>query len=221
VDQDCIVPPDWIFRLLAILSQEGVGGVGGSISVANPKNLSGWCVYFLEFLNHFPSYSKQATSARHLGKGFLLGANSAWRSEVFRSLSFPDQTLGEDLLLSQAVRKTNFSIIYDPTISVCHYNRSGWREFQRYCQDMGKSAAQDQRKIADWRFWLLEHFPLLSFGIPLIILPLVGWRLLRTSPGYMGRFLLLLPCCLWGQLIWAASFRQSLINSRAAEIHHH
>jgi glycosyltransferase involved in cell wall biosynthesis len=219
VDQDCEVPPDWIRRLLSHLSKEGVGAAGGSISVANPANTSGWCVYFLEFLNHFPSRSTQPSSTRINSSNFLIGANSAWRPDVFRTLSFPDQTLGEDLLLSQNVRALGLSIIYDSSITVFHHNRSGWGEFQRYCKAMGKASAQDQRMIADWRFQLLESWPFLSYTLPWIILPLIGWRLLSSPPGYMARFLLLFPFCLWGQFTWATTFRHTLIQTRTKKPH--
>lgn len=217
VDQDCEVPPDWISRLLKLLSREGIGAAGGSISVANPKNASGWCVYFLEFLNHFPSPAKRLRPEQTNSHNFLIGANSAWRPEIFKKVCFPDQTLGEDLLLSHAVKELGYSVLYDPTISVCHHNRSGWKEFVRYCKAMGRSAALDQRSIADWRFAILERCPWLCFGIPLLILPLIGWRLLWSPKGYLTRFLLLLPFCLWGQLIWATSFRRSLISARRPE----
>lgn len=215
VDQDCKVPPDWISRLLNLLSQEGAGAAGGSISVANPSNASGWCVYFLEFLNHFPSRAHRLHQAQIRHNNFLIGANSAWRPEIFKNLRFPDQTLGEDLLLCHAVKELGYSVLYDPTIAVCHQNRSGWKEFGRYCRAMGCAAATDQRLVADWRFALLERWPWLIYGIPLLILPLIGLRLLASPPGYLARFLLLIPCCLWGQLIWAASFHHSLVESRA------
>ncbi|MFM9047133.1 MAG: glycosyltransferase family 2 protein, partial [Cyanobium sp.] len=79
VDQDCLVPGDWIPRLMHHLETEGVGGAGGSIAVANPKNISGWCVFFLEFLHHFPNPHGEARS-----DNFLIGANSAWRTEILK-----------------------------------------------------------------------------------------------------------------------------------------
>ncbi len=40
VDQDCLVPQDWMRRLVELLGRGGVGAAGGSIGVANPENLS-------------------------------------------------------------------------------------------------------------------------------------------------------------------------------------
>jgi glycosyltransferase involved in cell wall biosynthesis len=206
VDQDCLVPHDWIPRLLQHLQQPGVGAAGGSLAVANPDNLSGWCVYFLEFLNHFPGRRNQVRT-----NNFLIGANSCWRPEVFTQVAFPDQTLGEDLLLSEMVRAQGYDVIYDPSITVRHHNRSGWSEFRRYCLAMGKSAAKDQQRIGGFRINLVNRWPLLIFAAPLMILPRIGWALRSAPPSYLLRYLLLLPCCFYGQLVWASAFRATLL----------
>ncbi|MEB3349766.1 MAG: glycosyltransferase family 2 protein [Cyanobacteriota bacterium] len=210
VDQDCIVPQDWIPRLLEHLSQPGVGAAGGAITVANPENISGWCVYFLEFLNHFPGRNSQTVSTN-----FLIGANSSWRVEVFTNVAFPDQTLGEDLLLSEWVKAQGYRVVYDHSIQVRHFNRQGWAEFRRYCRAMGRAAAQDQAQLGGWAIRLVQRCPALIFGAPLIILPRICWALRHAPLHYLLRFLALLPCCLFGQLLWAAEFRATLRSQSA------
>lgn len=207
VDQDCQVPRDWIDKLLTHLRQEGVGAAGGAMAVANTENLSGWCVYFLEFLNHFPARDPRARPRRD---NFLIGANSAWRAEVFQSTSFPDQTLGEDRLLTEAVRQGGYAVVYDPTTAVGHQNRQGWHEFARYCRAMGRAAAHDQQHLGGTAIRWIQRFPPLIFGAPLLVLPLIGWRLLQAPPAYLLRYLMLLPCCLVGQVLWAKQFRATL-----------
>jgi GT2 family glycosyltransferase len=211
VDQDCLVPDDWIDRLVALLQQPGTGAAGGSIAVANPDNRSGWCVYYLEFLNHFPSSGAVRTD------NFLIGANSAWHPQVARQIGFPDQTLGEDLLFSEAIRQQGLAVRYDATLTVHHHNREGWSEFTRYCRAMGDAAAVDQSRLGGLAISILRRLPLLAFGIPLIILPRIAMRLLGAPKGYLARYLLLLPCCVFGQLVWASSFRRRLIQARATE----
>lgn len=208
VDQDCIVPEDWIERLTNLLEQPGVGAAGGSIAVANPGNRVGWCVYFLEFLTHFPSQGAWRTD------NFLIGSNSAWRSEVLRTKIFPDQTLGEDLLASAAVRRLGFMVLYDPSLTVLHYNREGWDEFLRYCHAMGTAAARSRSALGGWAIVLLQRIPLLAFAIPFLVLPSIGWRLLRAPSGYLLRFLMLLPACSVGQAVWANALRRSLREQR-------
>ena len=208
VDQDCIVPEDWIERLTNLLGQPGVGAAGGSIAVANPGNRAGWCVYFLEFLTHFPSQGAWRTD------NFLIGSNSAWRPEVLRTRIFPDQTLGEDLLASAAVRRLGFTVLYDPSLTVLHYNREGWDEFFRYCHAMGSAAARSRSTLGGWAIALLQRIPVLAFAIPFLVLPSISWRLLRAPSGYLLRFIMLLPACLVGQAVWANAFRSALSETR-------
>lgn len=215
VDQDCIVHPDWIDRHLGNLQRPGVGAVGGAIAVANKENISGWCVYFLEFLHHFPVCSHRLPKHRYRSN-FLIGANSAWRAVVFRDVQFPNQTLGEDLLMSQAVQDLGFEVLHDPSIIVYHYNRQGWREFHRYCRAMGAAAAVDQARIGGRCIRLIQRYPLLVYGIPLLVIPLIAWRLLKAPRGYLVRYIALLPCCIIGQFAWADAFRHVLMNQRDA-----
>lgn len=209
VDQDCLVPSDWIARLVELLNRDGVGAAGGSIAVANPKNIAGWCVYFLEFCTHFPS------RGRIRDNNFLIGANSGWRPEAIRHQAFPDQTLGEDLLATEAIRHNGFRVLYDPSLTVRHHNRTGWGECLRYCRLMGRMAALSQARLGGRGIRVLRRMPALSMGIPLLILPWIAWRLRRAPPGYLPAFVALLPCCLVGHVLWANAFRAALHQQRA------
>jgi GT2 family glycosyltransferase len=203
VDQDCLVPPNWIQVLLRHLDQEGVGAAGGSMAVANPDNVSGWCVYFLEFLTHFPR-----RGARVRRDNFLIGANSAWRAEVLAAVRFPDQTLGEDRLVSEAVRQQGWAVVYDASLPVWHHNRRGWAEFRRYSRAMGRAAAHDHQILGGRAIRWIQRWPPLVYGVPLVVLPLIAWRLLGAPPSYLLRYLALLPCCLQGQILWAREFQR-------------
>lgn len=214
VDQDCLVPGDWIARLVALLDRDGVGAAGGSIAVANRWNLAGWCVYFLEFFTHFPGHGPIRDD------NFLIGANSGWRPEVVSLQAFPDQTLGEDLLASESARRNGFAVLYDPQLTVQHHNRPGWGEFVRYCRAMGTAAADSRLRLGGRAVHLLHRWPVLSFGIPCVILPLIGWRLRRAPFGYLATFLALFPCCAVGHFVWADAFRKALLQSRARPIAH-
>lgn len=210
VDQDCVVPADWTARLVDLLDREGVGAAGGSIAVANPRNLAGWCVYFLEFFTHFPAPGTVRDD------NFLIGANSGWRPEALPRDVFPDQTLGEDLLATTQVRRQGFRVLYDPSLAVRHHNRSGWSEFLRYCRAMGTAAADSQTRLGGRAIAALQRMPVLALGIPLLILPRIAWRLRRALPGYLAMFVVLLPCCVVGHFAWANAFRRALRHPRAS-----
>ena len=183
---------------------------GGAVGIANPENLSGCAVYFLEFLYHFP----QRGPAERNGN-FLVGCNCAFRSEVLQRVSFPDRTLGEDVLFSHELRQNHVEIVYDPAIVVAHTNRRGWKEFLSYNRRMGQAAAVYHDALQYW--WIKPFFeaPLLAFLAPAVILPSIGVSLIRSRWSYFARFLLLLPLCLVGNLTWAAAFRRQVLAMRA------
>jgi GT2 family glycosyltransferase len=212
VDQDCLVPIDWMTRLEQHLADPAIGAAGGSVGIRNLSSLSGCAMYFLEFLYHFP-----AKGPVRRGKSFLVGCNSAHRTNALRCVPFPDQTLGEDVLFSHALQANGFGVIYDPAVEVLHQNRETWKEFFSYNRKMGQSAAEYHDVLRYW--WIAPFFsaPLLAFLAPFIILPSIAVRLARARWSYLMRFLLVSPMCLAGNLMWANAFRQQVLRIRARD----
>ena len=208
-DQDCIVPEDWVQRLEQHMSDATLGAAGGAVGICNPSNLSGCALYFLEFLNHFPG-----TGSPTRNENFLVGCNSVYRAELLQRVQFPDQTLGEDVLFSHELHNRGVGVLYDPSIEVRHYNRKGWGEFFDYNRKMGRTAANCHDVMQLW--WIGPFFeaPVLTFVAPLVILPSIGFDLIRSRWSYFLRFLLLLPMCLLGNLSWAHAFRLQVLKIR-------
>jgi glycosyltransferase involved in cell wall biosynthesis len=212
VDQDCVVPHDWIAALEKHFTDPATGGAGGSLGILNPECITGCGVYFLEFFRHFPHDGPPQRN-----RNFLLGSNSAYRADVLRDNGFPDQTLGEDVLLSHQMRPQGFDLVYDPRVEVLHRNREGSQEFFRYNAKMGAASAADQLILKRPRSRLFLRFPILAFLTPAVVLPVIFVRLLRCSKrrAYLPTFLCLLPLCLAGNLVWAAAFRRGVLASRS------
>ena len=210
-DQDCIVPQDWIAKLEQHLNDPSVGAAGGAVGIRNPSELGGCAVYFLEFLYHFPGNKPPRRD-----ENFLVGCNSAYRKSALQVVQFPDQTLGEDVLFSHALRTHGYGVVYDSRIEVLHTNRQGWKEFFDYNRKMGRSAAIYHDAIQLW--WIKPFFqaPILAYLAPLAILPSIGFDLLRSRWSYFLRFLMLSPMCLLGNLVWAHAFRRQVIEMRTA-----
>ncbi len=209
VDQDCVVPPDWIGRLSAHLRDPKVGAAGGSIGIRNLGNLSGCAVYFLEFLTHFPNGRSMQRNTN-----FLIACNCAIKRDVFRKSGFPDRTLAEDILFTHTARTSGFDIVYDPKVTVGHWNRSGWTEFLSYNRKMGKAAAGYHMEIRKAIMKPFLRFPILVFVSPLFVLPKIFFNLIGAPLGYLLRFLPLLPVCLLGNLVWGAAFRREALSMR-------
>ena len=211
VDQDCVVPHDWITSLEKHFADPAIGGVGGSLGILNPECLTGSGVYFLEFFRHFPR-----TGPPQRNRTFLLGCNSAYRADALRDAAFPNQTLGEDVLLAHRMRQRGFDLVYDPRVEVLHRNREGRQEFLRYNAKMGSASAADQLTLGRTRSRLFLRFPIFIFLTPAIVLSAIFVRLLSSSKRktYLPTFLRLLPYCLAGNLVWGAAFRREVLASR-------
>ena len=184
VDQDCVVPPDWIARLVGHFDDPAVGGVGGSLGMLNPAARTGSAIFFLEFFRHLP----RDGAARRTG-GFLLGCNCAFRADVLRAVPFPDRTLAEDVLLSHRVRQRGYDLIYDPGVEVMHKNRIGKREFLRYNMKMGTASAACQLLLQEPRSLPFIWFPFLAFAVPVVVLPLIAINVWRSRRPYLRLFL--------------------------------
>ena len=212
VDQDCVVPPDWIERLGRHMSAPDVGAAGGSVGIADPGNLSGAAVYFLEFFRHLPSH---APAVRN--RNFLVGCNSVYRAEVLAGVQVPDRTLGEDVVFSHSIRADGWDVVYDPRVEVLHRNRRGWGEFFRYNRAMGRAAARYHAEIGPaWAAPFLK-WPMLIYAAPVVILPTVAWRLACSRWSYLAMFCLLSPMCLLGNLVWAHAFRLQVLQDRKCD----
>jgi glycosyltransferase involved in cell wall biosynthesis len=215
VDQDCVVPHDWIAALEKHFADPATGAAGGSLGILNPECLTGCGVYFLEFFRHFPRNEPPQRN-----RNFLLGSNSAYRADLLRDAAFPDQTLGEDVLLSHQLRQRGVELVYDPRVEVLHRNREGRQEFFRYNAKMGAASAADQLIMMRPRSRLFLWLPILTFLTPAVVLPVIFVRLLRSSKRrtYLPAFLRLLPLCLAGNLAWAAAFRRGVLASRSQNL---
>lgn len=210
IDQDCIAPKDWIFRLMADLRKPGIDAVGGSIGIANPANLSGAAVYFLEFVRQFPRRGCLEDDPL-----FLLGCNAGYRAEVLRAVTFPDRTLAEDVIFTDRVRKAGFHVAYDPEITVLHHNRVGWGEFVSYAWKMGGAAADYHAELKLRWMQPIMRWPILIFPAALTVTPWTMQRLLRGPWSYTALFLIVAPACVLGNLVWATAFWRRLVEKRS------
>jgi hypothetical protein len=108
-----------------------------------------------------------------------------------------------------------FGVVYDPNIEVLHRNREGWGEFFRYNRKMGHASASYHTVLRRWWIAPFLRAPLLVYLAPVAILPFITVELLGARWSYLLRFLLLLPACLLGNLVWAHAFRQHVLLARA------
>lgn len=83
---------------------------------------------------------------------------------------------------------------------------------------MGAAAAVDRARIGGRAIRLIQSYPLLAYGIPFIVIPLIAWRLLNAPRDYLMRYIALLPCCIIGQFVWANEFLRISRNQRSVNV---
>lgn len=139
-DDDAVPKPDWLERVETyFLSNQGLGGVGGRDWVhqdhqrlQDTREVVGRLQWFGRLIgNH------------HLGTGqpreveFLKGANMSYRRIAINNLSFDDRLKGigaqvyNDLAFSLSVKRSGWTLIYDPLVAVDHYPAQRFDEDQR------------------------------------------------------------------------------------------
>lgn len=214
VDQDCTVPDDWISRLRVHFSDGTVGAVGGAVAISDRWNLSGSAVYFLEFFRHFPT-----SAAPTRNRNFLVGCNSAYRTEAIQAASVPDTTLGEDVLFTHRLRASGWNVVYDAGVAVAHRNRTGWRELLRYSRAMGRASVDAHAERCLWWVTPFLRWPVLTYVTPIPIAVYILSKVLRSRWSYGATFVLLLPACLLGSVAWADAFRARAMALRAQRSH--
>jgi cellulose synthase/poly-beta-1,6-N-acetylglucosamine synthase-like glycosyltransferase len=203
VDQDCVVPIDWVERIVDHFRDGSVDGVGGAVGIRNPSSSSSCAIYFVEFFRHLPGNGRARRDNR-----FLIGCNSAYRARLLRKVRFPDQTIAEDILFWHELRRHGFHTVYDPRIVVLNHNREGWREFFRYNHQMGRAAASYHAALSHKWAKPFLRYPNLVFLAPGAVLPWIAMAVLRSPWAYQRRFGLVAPMCFFGNLCWAYGFRE-------------
>jgi glycosyltransferase involved in cell wall biosynthesis len=203
-DQDCLVPSDWLTRLLALHRQGNYAAVGGAIGNGTPESWVGTATYLIEFNEFMPGGSPHVVP-------MIPHCNVCFRREVFTSVGpFVAVPPGaEDLVFNFLLCQHGYQILYDPTLVVNHLNRTSFSAFLRHQQVLGFGSAVGRRTVAVKGQAFVRH-PSLALGLPLVRLLRTATRLLRQDRPAFLRYLLLLPVLLPGYIVWTKGFLTGL-----------
>lgn len=181
-DADCIVSPDWLDFLMAVLDPEkdkliGVGGLQQPVDDDPPfARLVHSFLLSLGFVSEYIRHDQNAVPTDHnptcnalLLKKPVVEAGGFWEG------LWPCEDVEIDLRL----RRSGYQLMFTPKAVVHHHRPDTWRSFARMMWNYGSGHAQ-----------LVKHygpFRLLHFLMPLSLLLLVGWFvLLALSPFAAG-----------------------------------
>ena len=203
-DHDCVVPPDWLTRLLARHREGEYAAVGGAVGNGTPDSMVGTASYLIEFNEFMP------VGEPHL-VAMVPHCNVCFRREVFTTVGpFVEVPPGaEDLVFNFLLCQQGGRILFDPTIIVEHINRTVFSVFLRHQHLLGVGSAIARRTAALKGQTLLRH-PTLAYGLPLLRLIRTAGRLLKSNRLALLRYVGLLPILLPGYTAWTAGFLAGL-----------
>jgi GT2 family glycosyltransferase len=203
-DQDCLVPPDWLARLLARHQEDDYAVVGGSIGNGTPDSVVGTASYLIEFNEFLP------TGSSHLVP-MVPHCNVCFRREAFSTVGpFVAVPPGaEDQVYNFLLCQKGQRILFDPTIVVTHLNRTDFSAFLRHQRLLGFGSAIARRTVAI-PGQLFVHHPKLAYTLPFVRLLRTQARLLTTNRPAFLRSLRLLPLLMPGYVSWTQGFRAGL-----------
>lgn len=203
-DQDCIVPPDWLARLLVRHQEDDYAAVGGSIGNGTPDSAVGTASYLIEFNEFLPA------GTPHLVP-MVPHCNVCFRREVFSTVgAFVAVPPGaEDQVYNFLLCQKGQRILFDPAIVVTHLNRTDFSAFLRHQRLLGFGSAIARRTVAI-PGQLFVRTPVLVYTLPFLRLIRTLVRLLVTNRPAFLRYLRLLPLLMPGYLSWTRGFRAGL-----------
>lgn len=203
-DQDCIVPSDWLARLLARHQEDEYAVVGGSIDNGTPDSVVGTASYLIEFNEFLPAGSSHLVP-------MIPHCNVCFRREAFSAVGpFVAVPPGaEDQVYNFLLCQKGQRILFDPTIVVTHLNRTDFSEFLRHQRLLGFGSAIARRTVAI-PGQLFVHHPTLAYALPFVRLLRTQARLLVTNRPAFLRTLRLLPLLMPGYVSWTKGFRAGL-----------
>ncbi len=218
LDTDCIVKHTWIGLMYKAIQDFDADGVGGSVENGTPWSITGSTGFYLEFFRFL------ANGERPYATPFLMGGNSGFRKEVFRTHAtyhrFNDECISEDFIFNLQLRKKGKVLMFLPSVTVRHLNKTGLLKVLRYQYKLGIGAYSYRRIFSSGIIRYLNNLPILTFFMPVGIMVWIGSIVLRRR-GVLEflKFVVLLPFLYMANNVWAMGFYRELIRNKPKRRH--
>ena len=215
-DCDCIVPSNWIKKIVENFKDPQVGCVGGSAKGHDDDFISQYADNSIIPL--MPFFKKR--ERLHMIKLFLhhpAGCNMAFSRKAFEEVGCFDESIRygfDDVEFVERVCKAGYKMVLDPNVRVWHKHRSTLKEFLKQNFSYGRGAGVLlKRKGAKYLASTWSLLSLIGFVTWLSIIGLLTFLTLITS-------LLIFPLLLFGftimplLILTAFYFYKALENKR-------
>ena len=205
LDVDCVAEPTWIHKMSTPIHTDEADGVGGSVKNGTPRSISGSIGFHLEFFRFLANREVPYETC------FLMGGNSGFSKEVLRDTPYENLSVGEDFLFSWKLAKRGKRILFLPSASVTHVNRTGLKQVLRYQYELGVGSVSYRSRVSPRIMRLFRSFPLMAFFVPLGAMVWIGGIILRRGGIFeFLRFVVLLPLMYVANNVWALGFYRQL-----------
>ena len=209
LDTDCVPNPKWIDQMVAGIFN-GADGVGGSVENGTPWSISGTVGFYLEFFRFLGHPGKPIPTP------FLMGGTTGFRRRVLELMRYTDNSVGDDFIFGWGQVNLGRKLFFLPSVTVKHINKAGVRTMFRYQYKLGRGAYSYRCQMNPGIVRFLDAAPVLVFGIPLAVVPWIGWTVLRRR-GVLEtlKFSALLPVLFAGNGAWAWGFYRELMSRKS------
>jgi len=213
LDSDCVARHDWIDKMVAAICTHGADGVGGAMENGTPASITGSAGFYLEF---FRFLGFEGTPEK---TPFFVGGNSGFKKEIFTTLPtyhrYEEDSVGEDFIFNWELKKKGKLLLFLPSVIVKHLNKTGLRKVLSYQYKLGQGAYVYRSRVSPRIIRFLERLPVLSFFIPIAVMPWLGSMILRRNGIWaFFKFLILLPLLYSANNVWAMGFYRELTNQK-------
>jgi cellulose synthase/poly-beta-1,6-N-acetylglucosamine synthase-like glycosyltransferase len=165
-DSDCIVPPNWITKIVENFKDPKVSCVGGSAKALNSDFVSQYAdnsiVRLMPFFRKREELKKVKPFFRHPA-----GCNMAFRRKVAEDVGYFDENIQygfDEVEFADRICKAGYKMVLDPKVSVWHKHRSTLGEFlkQNFQYGKGSGLVLKRNRLKDavsrWSFLGLMGF---------------------------------------------------------------
>jgi cellulose synthase/poly-beta-1,6-N-acetylglucosamine synthase-like glycosyltransferase len=165
-DSDCIVPPNWITKIVENFKDSKVSCVGGSAKALDSDFISQYAdnsiVRLMPFFTKREELEKVKPFFRHPA-----GCNMAFRRKVAEEVGYFDENIQygfDEVEFADRICRAGYKMVLDPDVLVWHKHRSSFREFlkQNFQYGKGSGLVLKNNKLKDavskWSFLGLIGF---------------------------------------------------------------
>ena len=165
-DSDCIVPPNWITKIVENFKDPKVSCVGGSAKALDNDFISQYAdnsiVRLMPFFTKREELEKVKPFFRHPA-----GCNMAFRRKVAEEVGYFDENIQygfDEVEFADRICRAGYKMVLDPDVLVWHKHRSTFKEFlkQNFQYGKGSGLVLKRKRLKDavskWSFLGLMGF---------------------------------------------------------------